>query len=479
MLFNSLEFFVFFILCFSVYWFVFKTKKTQNLFLLVISYFFYGWWDWRFLLLILASSLLDYFIGIKISETSEKPKRKALLFLSLFFNLGALGVFKYYDFFISSLLDVCPGLDSDGLLLNVMLPVGISFYTFQTLSYSLDVYRREIKAERNLVSFAAFVCFFPQLVAGPIERAKDLLPQFEKSRIFNSKEAYDGLQLILWGLFKKSVIADNISPYVDKIFLDYHTYGSGTLLLGAVLFSSQIYCDFSGYSDIAIGTSKLFGFNLSRNFNFPYFSKNITEFWKRWHMSLTNWFKDYIYIPLGGSRVSSIVLIRNIFIVFFVSGIWHGANWTYIFWGSLNGVLFIPVALYNKHFNRSRLLTSKVFDIPKIVLTFLIVSILWVFFRADSIDIALGYVGGLIELEGFTPVSYLKNIYGFITWNKCQYIFPLLLVLYIFEFINRKHQFGLDFKFNPIVKLTLSVFIFLIWFVFSNYPSEDFIYFQF
>ena len=360
-----------------------------------------------------------------------------------------------------------------------MLPVGISFYTFQTLSYSLDVYRGEIKAERNLVSFAAFVCFFPQLVAGPIERAKDLLPQFEKSRIFNSKESYDGLQLILWGLFKKSVIADNISPYVDKIFLDYHTYGSGTLLLGAVLFSSQIYCDFSGYSDIAIGTSKLFGFNLSRNFNFPYFSKNITEFWKRWHMSLTNWFKDYIYIPLGGSRVSSMLLIRNIFIVFFVSGIWHGANWTYIFWGSLNGVLFIPVALCNKHFNRLKFLDSKFFDIPKIAFTFLIVSILWVFFRADSIDIAFGYVSGLLDLEGFTLVSYLKNIYGFITWNKCQYIFLLLLVLYIFEYINRERQFGLDFKSKPIVKVALSTFIFLIWFVFANYPSEDFIYFQF
>jgi Predicted membrane protein involved in D-alanine export len=287
MLFNSVEFFVFFIICFSAYWFLFKTKKNQNLFLLLISYFFYGWWDWRFLFLILASSLLDYLIGIKLSETHEKSKRKALLFLSISFNLGALGIFKYYDFFISSLVDVLPGLDTDGFLLNVILPVGISFYTFQTLSYTIDIYKEEIKEERNLVSFAAFVCFFPQLVAGPIERAKDLLPQFEKSRIFNSKEAYDGLQLILWGLFKKSVIADNISPYVDKIFLDYHNYGSGTLLLGAVLFSSQIYCDFSGYSDIAIGTSKLFGFNLSRNFNFPYFSKNITEFWKRWHMSFT------------------------------------------------------------------------------------------------------------------------------------------------------------------------------------------------
>ena len=479
MLFNSVDFFVFVIFCFLAYWFIFKTKKTQNLFLLVISYFFYGWWDWRFLLLILASSLLDYFIGIKISETPGKPMRKALLFLSLFFNLGTLGIFKYYDFFIFSLLDVCPGLDSDGLLLNVMLPVGISFYTFQTLSYSLDVYKREIKAERNFVSFAAFVCFFPQLVAGPIERAKNLLPQFEKGRVFKSKDAYDGLQLILWGLFKKSVIADNISPYVDKIFLEYHHYESGTLLLGAVLFSSQIYCDFSGYSDIAIGTSKLFGFNLSRNFNFPYFSKNITEFWKKWHMSLTNWFKDYIYIPLGGSRVSSMILIRNIFTVFFVSGIWHGANWTYIFWGSLNGVLFIPIALYNKHFNRSEFLASKVFDIPKIVLTFLTVSILWVFFRADSIDIALGYVNELTDFEGFTPISYLKNIYGFITWNKCQYIFPLLFVLYIFEYINRNRQFGLDFRFNPIIKLTLSTFIFLIWFVFANYPSEDFIYFQF
>jgi len=479
MLFNSVEFFVFIILCFLAYWFVFKTKKSQNLFLLAISYFFYGWWDWRFLFLILASSLLDFFIGLKISKTPDKPKRRWLLVLSLFFNLGALALFKYYDFFISSLAEAIPALDTDGLLLNVMLPVGISFYTFQTLSYSIDVYKGQIKAESNLVSFAAFVCFFPQLVAGPIERAKDLLPQFEKNRVFKSKDAYEGLQLILWGLFKKSVIADNVSIYADKIFHDYQHYDSGTLLLGAVLFSSQIYCDFSGYSDIAIGTSKLFGFKLSRNFNFPYFSKNITEFWKKWHMSLTNWFRDYIYIPLGGSRGSSLVLVRNIFIVFFISGIWHGANWTYILWGTLNGVLFIPITLYNKHFNKSKLLTAKIFNIPKIVFTFLMVSILWVFFRADSIGMAFGYVDGLVDFTGFTPVSYLKNIYGFITWNKCQYIFPLLLVLYSFEYVNRNNEFGLDFKLKPILKLFLSTFIFLLWFVYANYPSEDFIYFQF
>jgi alginate O-acetyltransferase complex protein AlgI len=479
MLFNSVEFFVFIILSFLAYWFVFKTKKSQNLFLLAISYFFYGWWDWRFLFLILASSLLDFYIGMKISKTPEKSKRKKLLALSLFFNLGALALFKYYDFFISSLVEIVPGLDADGLLLKVMLPVGISFYTFQTLSYSIDIYKDKIKAESNLVSFAAFVCFFPQLVAGPIERAKDLLPQFEKNRLFKSKDAYDGLQLILWGPFKKSVIADNISTYVDKIFGEYQHYDSGTLLLGAMLFSSQIYCDFSGYSDIAIGTSKLFGFNLSRNFNFPYFSKNITEFWKKWHMSLTNWFKDYIYIPLGGSRVTSIILVRNIFIVFFVSGIWHGANLTYILWGVLNGVLFIPIALYNKHYEKSKILNARILIIPRIVFTFFLVSILWVFFRADSIDIAFGYVEGIANLTDFSPVAYLKGIYGFVTWNKCQYIFPLLFILYVFEYLNKNNQFGLDFKLKPVFKLLLSIFIFFLWFVFANYPSEEFIYFQF
>ena len=306
MLFNSIDFAIFLPIVFVLYWFVFKTLKSQNILLIIASYVFYAWWDWRFLGLIIVSTLIDYSIGLAIDSEKNKKSKKALLTLSILLNLGILGFFKYYNFFIENFKDAFQlfGRDLDINYLNIILPVGISFYTFQTMSYSIDIYRNKIKPTTNLVAFASFICFFPQLVAGPIERASSFLPQVEKRRIFSYAKATDGLKQILWGLFKKMVIADNCAVFVNDIFENHANYSGSTLLFGAFLFTIQIYCDFSGYSDIAIGVSRLFGFNLKKNFAFPYFSRNIAEFWRRWHISLTTWFKDYFYIPIGGSRGS-------------------------------------------------------------------------------------------------------------------------------------------------------------------------------
>lgn len=342
MLFNSLEFFIFLPTIFCLYWFVFqKNLGVQNLLLLISSYVFYGWWDWRFLSLILLSTFIDYFIGLKIHEGSDKKLNKLYLCVSILFNLGLLGFFKYFNFFIDSWIDFIGALgyeQKSTWSLNVILPIGISFYTFQTMSYSLDIYFRKLKPTRDFISFAAFVSFFPQLVAGPIERASNLLPQFYEKRIFNNNQATDGMRQILWGFFKKVVIADNCAIFSNIIFNSSSDLSGSALLIGSFFFAFQIYGDFSGYSDIAIGTSKLFGFELMANFKFPYFSRDIGEFWRRWHISLSTWFRDYLYISLGGSKGGKWLSIRNIFIIFIISGFWHGANWTFIFWGALNAI---------------------------------------------------------------------------------------------------------------------------------------------
>ncbi len=329
MLFNSIDFAIFLPIVFILYWFVAnKNLKLQNLLIVGASYVFYGWWDWRFLSLILFSTIVDYFVGIGLSKQEDPIKRKMLLWTSIIVNLGFLGFFKYYNFFLDNFVTAFSffGQEINANSLNIILPVGISFYTFQTLSYSIDVYRRKLEPTKNFIIFAAFVSFFPQLVAGPIERATHLLPQFYSKRNFDYSKAVDGMRQILWGLFKKIVIADNCAKYANIIFNNSDDYSGSTLVLGALFFTFQIYCDFSGYSDIAIGTSRLFGFDLMRNFNFPYFSRDIAEFWRRWHISLSTWFRDYLYIPLGGSRGGIWMKIRNTFIIFIVSGFWHGAN---------------------------------------------------------------------------------------------------------------------------------------------------------
>ena len=352
MLFNSIDFAVFLPIVFILYWFVTnKNLRLQNFLIVVASYFFYGWWDWRFLSLILFSTLVDYIVGFRLEIEERQFKRKLLLWTSILVNLGFLGFFKYYNFFLDNFIASFSllGLEFKANSLNIILPVGISFYTFQTLSYSIDVYRRKLKPTKDFIAFSAFVSFFPQLVAGPIERAENLLPQFYKIRIFDYSKAVDGMRQILWGLFKKMVIADNAAEIANQIFNNSADYSGSTLLLGALFFTFQIYGDFSGYSDIAIGTARLFGFDLMRNFNFPYFSRDIAEFWRRWHISLSTWFRDYLYIPLGGSRGSRLMIIRNTFIIFIVSGFWHGANWTFIVWGALHAIYFLPLLLTNRN----------------------------------------------------------------------------------------------------------------------------------
>ena len=474
MLFNSIEFLLFLPTVFVLYWLVFKNQlRAQNVLLLVASYVFYGWWDWRFLSLIIASTFLDYFIALQIGRTDISKKRKLLLGISLLGNLGMLGFFKYYNFFITSWIEAWSslGITMEASTLNIILPVGISFYTFQTLSYTIDVYRKEMQPTKNFIDFATFVTFFPQLVAGPIERASHLLPQFYKNRTFDSNLAISGVQLILWGLFKKVVIADSCAVYVNQIFQNHEQLDSITLLMGSFYFAFQIYCDFSGYSDMAIGISRLFGFDLMQNFNYPYFSRDIAEFWRRWHISLSTWFRDYLYIPLGGSKGGMWVKVRNTFIIFLVSGFWHGANWTFIVWGLLNALYFLPLLLKDK--NRVNLGEVKLkFDllsfrtILNIVFTFLLTCLAWIFFRADTIEIAFNYLFNIFSF------SFDKSFVNYLSKTTIV-IFSFFLFL---EWKNRNNENPLAGKFWFVKTILVIVFLIL----FGNfYNVNEFIYFQF
>ena len=422
MLFNSIEFAIFLPLVFGAYWFLCQRNlKVQNTLLVLASYIFYGWWDWTFLSLIIFSSLLDYFVGIEFTKTENKNKRKILLLLSVTLNLGFLGFFKYFNFFIESFAEAFTffGHAIEAERLNIILPVGISFYTFQTLSYSIDTYKGKMQPTKNLIAFLAYVSFFPQLVAGPIERATNLLPQFFSKRKFEYQKAIDGMRQILWGLFKKIVIADNCAMYANDIFSNYTDYNSSTLALGTIFFAFQIYGDFSGYSDIAIGTARLFGFNLMQNFSFPYFSRDIAEFWRRWHISLSTWFRDYLYIPLGGSRGGTNTKIRNTFIIFIVSGFWHGANWTFIIWGALNAVYFLPLLLTNNNRNNIETVAQGKFlpslkDLSSMLLTFVLTVFAWIFFRAENITHALNYSSEILSSSLFDIPKFTETI-GVIT----------------------------------------------------------------
>jgi alginate O-acetyltransferase complex protein AlgI len=411
MLFNSIDFALFLPLVFVIFWAIpAQQMKARNWVILVSSYIFYGWWDVRFLALIAFSTLLDYFIGRGMAEATDERRRKLLLWTSLSVNLGLLGFFKYFNFFLDQLNGAFTlfGMDIHAGHLDIILPVGISFYTFQTLSYSIDVYRGNLQPSRDPVAFAAFVSFFPQLVAGPIERASNLLPQFATPRVFSRSAAVDGSRQILWGFFKKLVIADNCAEQVDIIFSAHGTHGGSTLLLGAVLFAFQIYGDFSGYSDIAIGVSRLFGFTLMRNFAFPYFSRDIAEFWRRWHISLSTWFRDYLYVPLGGSRGGTAMRVRNTFIIFLVSGFWHGANWTFVIWGALNAVYFLPLLLAKRNRqNLGMVAEGRLLPSPReamqVLLTFALTCVAWVFFRALNVEQAMDYLAGMVSSSLLHP----------------------------------------------------------------------------
>lgn len=410
MLFNSIDFAIFLPIVFILYWFVTnKSLKLQNLLIVVASYVFYGWWDWRFLSLIVFSTIVDYTVGRQLRNEENQLKRKILLWTSILVNLGFLGFFKYYNFFLDNFVTAFSffGQEIQANSLNIILPVGISFYTFQTLSYTIDVYKRKLEPTNDFIAFSAFVSFFPQLVAGPIERATHLLPQFYKKRTFDYSKSVDGMRQILWGLFKKVVIADNCAEYANQIFNNSAEMNGSSLVLGALFFTFQIYGDFSGYSDIAIGTSRLFGFDLMRNFNFPYFSRDIAEFWRRWHISLSTWFRDYLYIPLGGSRGGTWMKVRNTFIIFIVSGFWHGANWTFIVWGALNAIYFLPLLLTNNNRNnletvaQGKLLPS-IKELSFIFLTFGLTVFAWIFFRAENIGHAISYISEIFSSSLFT-----------------------------------------------------------------------------
>ena len=508
MLFNSFEYLIYLPIVFLLYWFVFdyalsKCKHQlllQNLFIVVASYIFYGWWDWRFLILIAITTVLSFLSGIGIERTSTQRGKKAVMIANVVVNLGILGVYKYYDFFAREFAQLF-GIESDFLLLHLILPVGISFYTFQALSYSIDVYRKQLEPTHDIVAFTAFLSFFPQLVAGPIERATNLLPQFQKKRSFDYATAVDGMRQILWGLFKKIVVADNCAVYVDQVFGDIGAHSGSTLLLAAVLFTFQIYGDFSGYSDIAIGTAKLFGIKLMRNFNVPYFSRDIAEFWRRWHISLTTWFRDYVYIPLGGSRpvvparlevkserlkarYTKWIAVRNTFIIFLLSGFWHGANWTFVLWGAYHALLFMPLLLLGK--NRRYRDTVATITLPdgtiktkwlpsikeagQMLLTFALAVVGWIIFRAVSItDIGL-YMQNMYDLSLFSAPLVIVGL-------KTQ-ILSIAILLFV-EWINRNKQHGLQLT-NCNKGLQLLVYYALTLYIMEfGANAQSFIYFQF
>ncbi len=481
MIFNSFSFLIFITVVFTLYWVVNnKSIAHQNLLIVVASYTFYGWWDWKFLSLIMFSTLVDFSIGILLLK--KERRRKLLLATSIIINIGLLGFFKYFNFFIDSLINSVAllGYELNMTTLNIGLPIGISFYSFQTLSYTFDIYKRKIEPTRDFIAFAAFVSFFPQLVAGPIERASSLLPQFYQKKVFDLKKAVDGLRQILWGLFKKMVIADNCAEYVNLIFDSSNDFSGSTLLLGAFFFSFQIYGDFSGYSDIAIGSARLFGVDLNRNFAYPYFSRDIAEFWRRWHISLSTWFRDYLYIPLGGSRGTIINRVKNTFVIFLVSGLWHGANWTFVMWGLIHAVLFIPLLLGKKNRNHMDIVGGKrmaapVGDVLRIISTFIIVSISWIFFRADSIGQAINIVDRIFS---FSIVS-IPDLQGY----GDPIVTILLVVLLIgVEWIGKNKKHALENMENLMSRPTrwalYSILIFLIG-MFMVSDETPFIYFQF
>ena len=478
MLFNSINFAIFLPIVFLLYWGVSKNNlKFQNILLLIASYYFYACWDFRFLFLLIFSTLLDYYSGIKIENSTSDKNRKFWFWLSILINLGFLGVFKYYNFFIDSIQDVVSvfGHKIDMWSIKVILPIGISFYTFHGLSYVIDVYKKQIQAEKNFINYAVFVCYFPLLVAGPIERATHLLPQIKRKRNFNYAQAVDGLRQILWGLFKKIVIADNCAEYANLIFNNSDDYSGSTLVMGALFFTFQIYGDFSGYSDIALGTSRLFGMELLKNFNFPYFSRDIAEFWRRWHISLSSWFKDYLYIPLGGSVGGLKMKIRNTFIIFLVSGFWHGANWTFIVWGALNALYFLPLLLSNTNRNNMKIVaydknwpTFK--ELVSILITFTLTVFAWIFFRANSLTHAITYIKDIFT----SKLISLPEI-------RPTYVIILVLIFIFIEWVGRRNNYAIEklfFDSSVLVRWSFYFALIIAIFIFST-KEQEFIYFQF
>ncbi|MFV0144774.1 MBOAT family protein [Empedobacter stercoris] len=480
MLFNSISFAIFLPIVFALYWLLRKSFKLQNILLLIASYYFYGCWDWRFMFLLGFSTLLDYYSGIKIEEATSQNLKKIWLTISIGINLGFLGFFKYYNFFADSFAEMLNGfgLNVHPWTLQIILPVGISFYTFHGLSYIIDIYYNRIKAERNIVDYSVFVSFFPLLVAGPIERATHLLPQIKKTRVFNYSQAVDGMRQILWGLFKKMVIADNCAIYANEIFSNPESQSGSNLVLGAIFFAFQIYGDFSGYSDIALGVARLFGIELLKNFNYPYFSRDIAEFWRRWHISLSTWFRDYLYIPLGGSRGGNWMRVRNTFIIFIVSGFWHGANWTFIFWGFLNALFIMPSILLKTNRTNLEIVAQDRFfptfrELFNMMLTFALTVLAWIFFRANSITHAFEYIGGIFNQSLFTFPTLRKSALATLF---------LVVFLLLTEWMGRRNNYGIEkllLEKPRWVRWSFYAFVLMLIGLFLQTEESPFIYFQF
>lgn len=475
MLFNSIEFLLFFPITFAVYWLLERHLKWQNMFTVAASYLFYGWWDWKFLLLILFTTLCSYVCGLGIEAyRNSVRKSKVVCAFNIIVNLAILGVFKYYDFFALNFHDLMArlGVDVDVVMLNLILPVGISFYTFQALGYTIDVYRGKMDVAHDIVAFFAFLSFFPQLVAGPIERAANLYPQFLHRKSFDYGMAAEGCRMILWGMFKKIVIADGAALTVNMVFGNVEGYNASSLWIAALLFSFQIYGDFSGYSDIAIGVARLFGIKLMRNFNLPYLSHNIAEFWRRWHISLNTWFVDYLYIPLGGSRVGTFRTLRNVVMVFLVSGLWHGANWTYIAWGAYHALLFVPLVFMRKE--RAKIAEYGKGGVLQVVVTFLLVTVGWVIFRAADMQQAIIYIYKMFEPVGFAMPDLPKKTLFYVV--ECVLAVVFLIVM---ESKNKSQYFPFRLPFVSFQVRRLGYVIVAVWTFLFYSVGQTFIYFQF
>jgi D-alanyl-lipoteichoic acid acyltransferase DltB (MBOAT superfamily) len=488
MLFNSIDFVIFLPIVFALYWLIAPQNfRIQNILLLIASYYFYGSWDFRFLVLLAFSTFLDFFTGLQIFDAPNQSRKKMWLTISVVINVGFLAFFKYYNFFIESFAELLInfGLKPNFTLLQIVLPVGISFYTFHGLSYVFDIYRDKIKPTRNILDYSLFVSFFPLLVAGPIERATHLLPQIQSKRTFDAAKFSDGLRQILWGLFKKVIIADNCAQYSSMVFNHYESHTGGALFLGAVFFMFEVYGDFSGYSDIALGTARLFGFELLQNFSFPYFSRNISEFWTRWHISLSSWFRDYVYIPFGGGRGSKLKKLRNVFIVFLLSGFWHGASFNRIIWGGLHAVFMIPTVLWaNRQSKFDEIVAyGKVFpsfkEFLQILSTFLLCALALIVFRTVSIEASIQYLKAIFI--SLFKVSIFQEMRLF--WKQDIGWTPTILIIFFIamEWLNRTRKYALEdvAKSQPLIFRWAIYFIVLaLLFLFAN-RSRQFIYFQF
>ena len=481
MLFNSLTFAIFFPTVFILYWFAAKNSvKKQNLILLFSSYLFYGWWDYRFLFLLMFSTFLDYFTGLRIFNARTQRSKKTWLLVSILINLGFLCFFKYYNFFIDSFATLLSyaGLKPNLWTLNIILPIGISFYTFHGLSYVLDIYNKNFKPTTDFVDYSVFVSFFPLLVAGPIERATHLLPQVQSPRRFDYASAVDGLRQILWGLLKKIVIADSCAEYTNLIFNNSDSYNGSTLVIGAVLFAFQIYGDFSGYSDIALGTARLLGFELLKNFAYPYFSRDIAEFWRRWHISLTSWFRDYVFFPLvmrEKNKTARWVKVKITFIIFLLSGLWHGANWTFIAWGALNAIYFLPALLLKRPRSNfeivapGRLLPS-IKEVVDIGLTFSMIVFAWILFRANNTYHAYSYISKIFSRSLFRKPEVFPKI-----------TFVLIGIFIVVEWLGREQHYAiakLGERWPKAARWALYYALIILILSFTG-KQQKFIYFQF